>query len=50
MAAGARHFVNLILRVLNLRGLCAVSNDDDNPFPFIYMLVLVKEQLLGSGK
>lgn len=47
-------FCELNLRVLNLRGLCAVSSDDDNnndnQFPFIYVPVLVREKLLGSGK
>jgi hypothetical protein len=45
--------VNLTLCGLNLRGLSAVSNDDDNnnnQFPFINVLVLAKEKLLGSGK
>jgi hypothetical protein len=52
-AGRARHFVNLTLCGLNLRGLCAVSNDDDNnddQFPFINVVLLVKEKLLGSGK
>jgi len=53
---GETLFVNLTLCGLNVRGLCAVSNDDDdddntnNQFPFINVLVLAKEKLLGSGK
>lgn len=51
---GETRFVNLTLCGLNVRGLCAVSNDDDNntnnQFPFINVLVLAKEKLLGSGK
>jgi hypothetical protein len=51
---GETLFVGVTLCGLNLRGLRAVSNDGDNnsddQFPFINVVVLVKEKLLGSGK